>query len=216
MAAGYCCCLREQWLFFYILVFFATLNRESGLVLVCLIPTLYWHKKKQLAVPIIISTLLFLAAKIIVFISIAKIPGLMAAFYKLHTSSTLFLFNLQWLLRYENILLFIFCMAGLPFLWFSFYDYIPIQFRPVRYLVCMYFIGLLFVGVFPETRIFIELIVLMYLPVCVAVYQWITEGPLVVIEKTGIWYFIDRYVVLVVLVFIVLFQGALNQLISRA
>lgn len=212
LAAGYLCCLRQQWLFFYLLVFLATLNRESSILLVLLIPALYWGDKKPKALPLVISSLLFVTAKAIVLMTTAKLPGTIMAFYKLNTPYTLFYFNLQWLFQHENILLFLFCIAGLPFLWFTFYDYIPLKYRPLRYVLLMYFVGLLCIGVFPETRIFSEIALLLYLPVCVAMHHWLTDKPALV-EKTGIGYFINRYAVIGLLVLIVLLQNQLNQLV---
>jgi hypothetical protein len=68
-------------------------------------------------------------------------------------------------------------------------------------------------GVFPEARIFTEIALLLYLPICIALNEWLSGEPALVIETTGMWYFFNRYAVIGILIFIVVFQKSLNQVI---
>ena len=113
-------------------------------------------------------------------------------------------------------MLFLFCFAGLPLLWFAFYDYIPLIYRPLRYLALSYFLMLLLVGNFFEARIFSEILVLLYLPVCVALNRWLGDmKPITPKMDNSVIYYIDRYAVLAVLLFVVAFRQPLKTMVEQ-
>lgn len=179
MALGFLWCLRAQWLYFIPWVFLATFNRESTILLVLLIPTLYWNKLHEVIKPLLLAFAAYVTARIIIMISLTGIPGRIWEWNVHFSSYTHFEINLGWLLLGMNFLLINFCFAGLPLFWFGFFDYIPKIYRPLRYLTAFYFIGLLLVGNFTEPRIFSEIVILLYLPVCIALRNWLSDYNLI-------------------------------------
>lgn len=212
MTAGFLLCLQQRWMYFIPLVFLATFNRESSFILVFLIPALHWQKLRMVIWPFIGSLLAYLFAKVIILLIVHNLPGEMYELYYRATGHTHFEVNLAWLFTEQHLLLFVFCLAGLPLFWFCFYDYIPVQYRPIRYVALAYFLGLLLVGNFMEARIFIEIVALLYFPVCVAITRWLNE--LVPYSSVrDVTYFIDRYFVIGALILVILLQTAINPLV---
>ncbi len=211
MAMGFLFCLRSQWLYFIPWVFLATLNRESSILLVLIIPALHWQQLKSMVQPMTFAFLAYLLARFLVLQFLHGVPGQLLEWYPLGGPYTHFESNLIWLLNEQNILLFMFCFAGLPLFWFAFYDFIPLQYRPLRYVALFYFLALLTVGRFMEARIFSEIVVLLYLPVCLALKNWLIEHEPVRPSSFGIAYYLDRYAVLGLLLVIVILQRPLNQ-----
>lgn len=211
MTAGILCCLKSRWLLLTGVVFIATFNRESSILLVLLIPTLHWQRLSAVIKPTLWALIAYVAARLCVLWLVRDLPGSVVEWYFRASQHTHFIVNLYWLLQEQHLLLFMFCLAGLPWLWFAFYDYIPMQLRPLRWLTLSYFIVLLMVGNFIEARIFHEIIILLYLPVCLAVNNWLTlqlpYPPLV----QGWIYYANRYGVVAVLLLIVLCRSWLNH-----
>lgn len=212
-ALGLFWCLRARWIYYIPLVFIATLNRESAILLVLLIPVLNWQRIKEILKPLSLSFLAYLCARIIILYFLKGISGQLIEWNAFKTNYTHFEVNLNWLFSDLNLLLFCFCFAGLPLFWFAFHDYIPRIYRPLRYLIALYFVGLLLVGNFIEARIFGELIVLLYFPVCCAVRNWLAEFNILQenqMSKNFLFY-LNRYAILVVFACIIIFQSFLNQ-----
>lgn len=211
MAIGYLFCLRAQWIYFILWVFLATFNRESSILLVLMIPALHWQQRRSVFKPMLLSMLAYLFARLIVLTLLHGVSGQLMEWYFRASSHSYFEVNLLWLLNEQHILLFMFCFAGLPLFWFAFYDYIPLQYRPLRYVVLFYFIGLLMVGNFMEARIFTEILVLLYLPVCVAISRWLAKIQPYYPTTTGFLYYVDRHIVLGMLIVIMVFRQTLNH-----
>ncbi|MGL5742994.1 MAG: hypothetical protein ACRCXC_10915 [Legionella sp.] len=211
-ALGFLWCLRAQWKYFIPLVFLATLNRESSILLVLLIPTLYWKQLKEILKPFLIALFAYLSARIMI-ISLIKVPGKLIEWNAYSSPYTHFSMNLEWLFTDLNFLLFSFCFAGLPLFWFAFYDYIPKIYRPLRYLSLFYFIGLLLVGNFIEPRIFCEIIILLYLPVCVALHHWLLENRIKNEVNNTVLYYLNRYAIIGCFSLILIFNRSINQMI---
>ncbi|WP_242604041.1 hypothetical protein [Legionella jamestowniensis] len=213
MMVGFLCCLRAQWLYFIPLVFLATFNRESSFLLILLIPALHWQRLSTVIRPLLLSILAYGIARFIVLWLTQDLPGTVVELYYRGSHYTHFEVNLAWLFAEEHLLLFIFCFAGLPLFWFAFYDYIPWQYRPLRYVALVYFLMLLLVGNFMEARIFIEIVALLYLPVCSAVSRWLQDKDPFVPVNPGFGYYLDRYLVILALLVVIVFQGLINTLI---
>ena len=210
LVVGFLLCLRAQWLYFIPWVFLATFNRESTILLVLLIPALHWKNPKTFIWPMLYALLAYILARFIVLNMLHDVPGQLMEWYFRTTSHTYFEVNLYWLFDLQNILLFLFCFAGLPLFWFAFYDYIPLRYRALRYVMLFYFLGLMLVGNFMEARLFSEITVLLYMPVCVALRGWLIDQKPYYPAERGILSIIDRYFVLEILVFITLFRYPLN------
>ena len=211
MAIGFFLCLKEQWILFVPLVFLATLNRESAILLVLMIPALHWQKRREIIKPIAYSLLAYILARLAILWFLAGVPGELMEWYANDRVTTHFASNLHWLLSKQNILLLMFCFAGLPLFWFAFIYYIPKRFRPLRYVALFYFMGLLLVGNFMEARIFSEIVVLLYFPVCIGLKNWLLKPESVRLDNLGFVDYFNRYVVLAVLFVVVVFRQPLNH-----
>ena len=211
MAIGLFLCLKEQWILFVPLVFLATLNRESAILLVLMIPALHWQERREIIKPIAYSLLAYILARLAILWFLAGVPGELMEWYANDGVTTHFAANLHWLLSKQNILLLMFCFAGLPLFWFAFFDYIPRQLRPLRYVALSYFLGLLLVGNFMEARIFNEIVVLLYFPVCIGLKNWLLESDSVLLDNRGFVDYLDRYAVLAVLFVVVIFREPLTH-----
>lgn len=213
MTVGYLLCLQKRWIYLISWIFLATFNRESSLLLILLIPAIHHQHLKQVIKPTLFSFLSYCLARAIIFKIYAPFDGDVFEFFI--NGETHFFNNLKWLLDDQNIFIFIFCFAGLPLFWFAFYDYIPSPYSFLRYIAFFYFCSLLLVGNFREARIFLELIILLYLPVCIAINRWgsglepYSSGN----NLFGFLYYINRYCILASLGFIVLFRHSINQIL---
>lgn len=210
MASGILLCLEKRWAAFVAVVFIATFNRESSILLVLLIPTLHWQTKTTLIKPLLASTLAYILARLIILYLVQDLSGSVMEWYYRASTHTLFEINLLWLLDEQNLLMFMFCFAGLPLFWYAFFDYIPEQFRPLRYLTLFYFLALLLIGNFNEIRIFNEILILLYLPVCLAVNRWQTGQPPYPIGNKNLVFYLDRGAILMTLTVVVIFRQPLN------
>lgn len=212
MTAGLLLCLQSRWALFMPLLFLATLNRESSVLLVLLIPVLYWREPARMIWPLIVGILIYTLAHCLIMYYLSDLPGQYAEWCPHNSLFSHVRINLTWLFDNQNILFFAFCFAGLPLFWFTFYDYIPLQLRPIRYLTLFYFLILLQVGSFPEIRIFNEIIILLYYPICLAIKHWLSgdeEYP----QGSGILYYIDRYAIIAALSFICVFRQQLYPIV---
>lgn len=217
ITVGFTLCLEKKWIYLAAWIALATFNRESSFLLVLLIPTLHWQERRTIIKPFIICLVAFIIARLGVIALVYHLPGTFMEKYYGSTSLTLIEMNLYWLLGAKNILFFIFCMAGLPVAWFVFYDYIPIRYRPLRYLTLFYFLGLLVVGIYRESRLFGEIIVLLYLPVCIALRQWLNNQPLESLnlnQSNTLLSYINRYAIITILFGIVIFRYLLIELVT--
>ena len=210
MLAGFVLCLREKWFIFILLVFVATFNRESSLLLILMIPALHWQSKKNILKPTMLAFIAYVLARLIVFKIIDGVPGHVLEWYFSRSHYTHFNINLVWLLNEQHLLMFPFCFAGLPLFWFVFYDYIPTLYRPLKYVALFSFLVVLLVGNFMEARVFSEILILLYLPVCIAITRWITGQAAYSTDSPGILYYLDRYAILGVLALIVICRNFLD------
>ncbi len=213
MSLGFLLCLLQRWRYYFLLIFLATFNRESSILLVFLIPALHWQQGHRFIKPFLMALSSYCLARGIVLYTVWDFPGSLMEFYYSQTSYTYFSINAYWLFDMQSILFFVFCLAGLPLFWFSFYDYIPQRYRPIRYVALAYFLGLLLVGNIREGRLFGEILILLYLPVCIAVSQWINENEPVKHKEMSLLHYLNRYAVLSILMLVAIFRAPLNQLL---
>ncbi|MGQ3888490.1 hypothetical protein ACQUW5_05600 [Legionella sp. CNM-1927-20] len=215
---GFYVCLRKNWSWLVICVFFATLNRESSILIVLLTPALYLRSLKdafKLLMPFFSSLGAYILARLCIYYLTLNLPGSYTHWHRYGTSLTNFLVNMQWLFANQNILMFMFAFAGLPLFWFGFYDYIPVKYRPIRYITFLYFLGLLFVGLVAETRIFAEIVVLIYLPVCVAIFNWLQNNYIVESQHRGFLYYLNRYIIFLLMILVLLNCRLIDSVIKQ-
>lgn len=212
---GFLLCLQKRWPLLLLWIFLATFNRESSILLVLLIPALHWKDKTSIK-PFIAGTMLYILARLIILFLTRSSPGPLTEWYDQYFGHTYFETNFNWLFRQMGIFLISFCFMGLPLPWFAFIDYIPLQLRPIRFIAVCYFLGLLLIGNFPEVRIFHEIVILLYLPVCMAIYRWIKQEPPFT-EPAGspLLYFLNRYAVSLILLIIIMAHSVLAPLVSK-
>ncbi|WP_131793009.1 hypothetical protein [Legionella birminghamensis] len=215
MSLGFLLCLQKRWPLLLLWIFLATFNRESSILLVLLIPALHWKDKTSIK-PFIAGTMLYILARLIILFLTRSSPGPLTEWYDQYFGHTYFETNFNWLFRQMGIFLISFCFMGLPLPWFAFIDYIPLQLRPIRFIAVCYFLGLLLIGNFPEVRIFHEIVILLYLPVCMAIYRWIKQEPPFT-EPAGspLLYFLNRYAVSLILLIIIMAHSVLAPLVSK-
>lgn len=213
MCMGFLLCLKSKWIYFVPWIFLSTFNRESSVLLVLLIPALYWQQLDQVLKPICFSLIAFIVARFIVIALVYQHKGAFTELFYYESLQTLFERNYIWLFPQQHILVFIFCFAGLPVAWFTFYDYIPLRYRPIRYVALFYFVGLLMVGNEPEARIYGEILILLYLPVCLAMTRWISNIEPEPVKLNNIIAYIDRFAIIGALLAIIICAPVINSLI---
>lgn len=215
MVMGYYFCLQEKWIRFTLWVFVASFNRESSFLLLLMIPALHWQRLREIIKPLGLAILAWLLARLLILWCIQDLPGQLLELNFFSTSYTRFEVNLLRLFQGQQIFFFLFCLVALPLAWFAFSDYIPRRYYPIRYVALLYFLCLLLVGNFIEARIFGEIVVLLYLPVCVALKRWLMdERPQTFPERSSLLFYLDRYAVLGFLFLVIMLQNPLNQLVS--
>lgn len=203
MFAGLLFCLREKWIHFIILLFFATLNRESSFLLVLSALTLYWRGPTRNYLYIISAFLVYGITHLLIIYFVDYRGGSHFDYIIPNSDIPRFMDNLHWLFVKENLLLFMYCMAFLPIFWFAFSEYIPVKLRPLRYVALLNFCILLYVGSFKEARIFSEIVALLYMPVCIGVRNWLQGMKPIVVDR------FDRYHVLAFIVGLFIFSSLL-------
>lgn len=205
-------CLQARWRILIPWIFLASLNRESSILLVFLIPLMHWQRGLAVVYkPALMALIAYIAARLCVLLLVSNAGGAVVEWYNNAHSLTNFEINTLWLFSQQNILLFIFCFAGIPLFWFAFYDYIPLNYRPLRYLLLFYFLMLMVVGIFSEARIFEEIVVLMYLPVCLAIYRWLNNLPPIEVSQRGLLALANRYAIVFILALVMFFHHTLQQ-----
>jgi len=213
MTVGYRYCLEARWWPFTLWLVFATVNRETSILLILLIPAL--HGAPVLRQSVVAWSLLAYAATRCALYGLLHAQQGQWACYLDQSSATLFLSNLHWLFVEDNALLFLYCLACLPLFWFVFLDYIPVRYRAVRYVVLVHVLCLLMMGHFKESRIFGESVVLLYLPVCLGVSRWLQGEEPTCQPHLSTFAYVDRYAVFVVLGGLVLCFAPINALLIR-
>ncbi|MCA0402409.1 MAG: hypothetical protein LCH30_01295 [Proteobacteria bacterium] len=197
MTLGFYLCLKQKWLYFFINLFFATLNRESSFLLILLIPCLNYKEMKGNYRLLFFAIFLYALTRYLIFYCLPNHDGSFIEFNMQQGEQSHFAMNMQWLFLKENIFLCSFSFLFLPLIWFCLCDYIPPQYRPIRYISLFYFLLLIFVGNITEARIFIEIIVLLYFPACLAISNWLNGNYYQF--KPSLCTFIDRYAIIFVL-----------------
>lgn len=165
MSLGFLLCLQSRWFWYAGVVFLATLNSQSSILLVFL-PIIHGPRGRVYGFkPLLMALVVYLMTYF----------GSSSTFSLPLISN--FASNYHWLFVQSHVLLFLFCFAGLPLFWFVFYDYIPLNYRPIRYLALIYFIAMSLTAHFSEAWVFQELVLIMYLPVCLAIKRWLVNLP---------------------------------------
>jgi hypothetical protein len=202
--------LKQAWGIYFICVFLATLNRESSILIILLVPIIYSQNKKQWLYPFITSLIIYLLTRGMLYYFISNSTATIFNWHYGKSDYMLFDVNFHWLFHEQNVLLFVAEFAFMPLFWFTFYDYIPRDFRGIRYLVFAYLLGLLCVGSVMESRIFGECVALMYLPVCLAVNNWMNGEQPQKSQRLSVLECVNRYFIIFGLIIITLIHKHLS------
>jgi hypothetical protein len=178
MFAGLYCCLEKKWPSYFLLIFLATANRESSLLLVLLIPAIYWRECRHYWLVFLSALLIYCLTRACILSALSSHSGFIFELNYNKTSIPLLHLNLRWLLYELQFLLLFYAFMGATLFWLVFYEYIPKQLRSLKYIALLYFLSLLQVGIISETRILGEIIGLLYLPICLGIFNWLSDlGP---------------------------------------
>ena len=93
MCLGFLFCLKNQWIYFMVVVFFATINRESSFLLLFMIPTLHWQKLSKVYKQFILAILVYILARCLVMVALHDLPGSLVEWYFRGTHHTHFEVN---------------------------------------------------------------------------------------------------------------------------
>jgi hypothetical protein len=181
IALGFYLILQQKWFALMACILLATFNRESSILIVLLIPTLCVNRAIKWMSPFILAMIVYIASRLFIYMILNDAKGAYIEF-NYHQFSHYYA-NMMWLYAYNGLFFIMACFGFVPVLWFALYDYIPKRYQAIRYLALAYFLGLLFVGNFMEPRIFGEIVMMMYLPVCIALDNWLSS------EAIPIWQF---------------------------
>lgn len=166
---------RGHWWWVTLLIFVATLNRESAIF----IPFIAWalHSRRDTAdkivLPIVVMIFVFILTKAAVtFALVDRVTGVTFQFH--YGDGTLrFIRNMKWLFNPARFLQFVGQVGLLPLCWCVLENYIPVELRRLKFVAVFYFLGLLLIGNIYEPRIFGDILVLLYIPVMIGLYRYL-------------------------------------------
>lgn len=172
--------LRGWWVRTLVLMAFATLNRESAILLPLLFGALYADRLPLGKLLGLALAFLAIYAAVSWAISLTLADNLTyydaAPFASFHKYGKWRLFiNLAWLgARRLNILVLLATLGGLPVAFLVFLRQIPPHLRRFAPVALLYFVLLAIVGNLYESRIFGEIAVILYLPAALGACRYVT------------------------------------------
>lgn len=175
---GLLLCLKQRFLWLYGLIIVATLNRESSLLIICMLPALYAGKKVRWIRPFLISFLLYVIVRGVVSYALRFHDGQLAELYNLNSGYAHLTDNMYFLLQKNYFLWLMAEMSYMPLLWFAFSNYIPKALLRLRFIALLYVLSLFVIGNIIEGRIWGEAVVLLYLPVMLGLKNWLIDHPI--------------------------------------
>lgn len=200
---GMRCVLQQRWLWLAVCVVLATLNRETSILIILLLPALNARQGKPWLRPFVLNLFLYILVRTIVLILFSGNGGEGMEWWYRDTAWTHFEVNMSWLLHRCHVFFLLAEMAFLPMFWFVWHDYIARCFLDIRFVVLFHFLCLTMVAHLYESRIFGESIALLYVPLSVALPAVLNnEG--VRKRRSGMLAYIDRYAVLFILAAVLL------------
>lgn len=170
---------QQRWIPTMILLFFASLNRESAILIVPIFWAIYIDRltlRKLAALTIAFLSIYWTANWLITLTLSDNIP-----FYeRLHFNMS-FIRNGNWRVVHnwlwlnnnaQNYLVLLSTMAGLPVAFIALSNYIPRYLKRFAIVSLLYFSMLAFVGNFVEPRIFGEICAIIYIPFAFGCYNY--------------------------------------------
>lgn len=170
-------CLRKQFICLYPLIILATLNRESSILIVFMLPALYMGTRARWFPPFCINLILYGFVRVLIGVLFFSHGGewMELTHQTMHISHLVK--NMAALIERQALLWFIAEMAFMPALWFAVSNYIPRTLKGLRFIALFYIIGLFLVGNILEGRIWGETVALLYYPTMLGIKNWLNGHP---------------------------------------
>ena len=189
VAWGMWAVLDGRWKTLSVLMVFASLNRESAMLL-SLMWLVFWAGRKPWGHVIGIAILLFAIHAFCQAAIATTLADNIPAESKLwggvnlkYEDTWLVLFNWEHVHNFHNVLWLFSVMAGLPLAFALMAKRIPPSFRGFGLVAWVYFWMLMIVGMMVESRIYGEISVLLYVPVTLCGWEMATGRPM--LDKSG-------------------------------
>lgn len=172
--------LQKKFTWLYPLMIIATLNRESSVLILMLLPALYYKTDTPWQRPFLVSTILYTLVRLIIMLIFKSHSGdwMELTHHAMHVPHVIK--NIAVLLERHAFLWFLAEMAFMPVFWFAVSSYIPKPLRGLRFIALFYIIGLFLVGNILEGRIWGETVALLYFPTMIGVKNWLNDEPVIV------------------------------------
>ncbi len=174
--------LRGWWVRTLVLMAFATMNRESAILLPLLFGALYADRLPlaKLLGLVLAFVAVYFAVSWLVDRTLADNfsyygPGTLTSFHKYGTWR--YLYNVTWLnSRHMNYLVLLSTLGGLPVAFLVFYRQIPPYLRRFALVGLLYFVLVAFVGNIYESRELGETSAILYLPVALGCRRYLADA----------------------------------------
>lgn len=188
LTMAYYFCLKAQWHWFMLSLILASTNNGNAIIMLGLIPSLYFHQEPGVWVKP------FLVALVIVIAGQLGLWWFNTNNFQDFCSLSQLINNWSWLSFNQNSLFLLFGTAGLPLFCFVFYDYLPIRFRPIRYWCLACFMAILVQSNLAQMRFLASIVLLLYPPICLAAQNWLSNTPVYPSQTNT-----DRFVIIALL-----------------
>lgn len=195
---GFYLCLKKNYVGLYLAIIVATLNRESSLLMVLLIPALSYGQKTSWQKPFSIALCCYVFVRALVAMALRNQAGNVAELYNLTSHYPHLTENVYFLLQKDFYTWLMAEMAFLPILWFMLSDFIPSSLQRVKYVALFYVLLMFVVGKIIEGRIFGEVVALLYLPCMIGVNNFL-QGNYQQAPATTVRTWLSRQVVILTL-----------------
>ncbi len=192
--------LTKQLFWVYILVPIATLNRESSLLIILMLPALFSGTKTPWIKPFLITSFIYGLTRIIIAFLLRHHQGSVAELYNLHSHYPHLTENIYFLMQRDFFTWILAEMGFLPLIWFTFSNYIPKALKHLKFVVLFYIIALFIVGNIIEGRLFGEVVAILFLPSMLAIKNYLNNN-LQDIDATNIPSWISKQAVPLILIF---------------
>lgn len=208
--------LADKWRWLPALVFVATLNRESAI----LIPLVFcaFHAERITSRRVMAqSFLMILAFAVARWITLQVAAGnpqpYDGSFALILGDNWRINQNILWAFNPKNLFVLLGTMSFLPLFWHGLKDYMAPHDRRMGLVAGTYFAGLLFVGNLWEPRIFGEIIIILYIPLVLGLHNYLNSQNPSPVSSTTVWVnTLDRFGAYAIIAAVLLGCAALNQL----
>ena len=166
--------LQKEWSWLYLLMVVATLNRESSLLILLMVPALYLGSESSWQKPTLVLGLVYLATRYIVSNLLEDKAGVVMEYANQKSGYPHLTENIYFLLQKNYWLWLMNEFVFFPVIWLVLNHYIPRNLLRLRFVAYAYIIGLFIVGNITEARIWGEAVIILYLPILLGIKHWVS------------------------------------------